>query len=187
MATLLATRHPERFQAVVMHSGIPPGAAHSTLTALGAMHGHRTTVPLTALPRHMARHWPPLLVIHGDADITVSPHNAAAATATWAQAAGAGAGAGAGAVAGASTEAGAKAGVPRQVQRGKRHPMLVTDFTHQGKLVASLVQVAKLGHAWSGGAAGQPFSDALGPDASRMVWAFAVRQFRARAAAATQK
>jgi hypothetical protein len=153
-----------------MHSGIPPGAAHSTLTALGAMHGHRAILPLTILPWHMARHWPPLLVIHGDADITVSPHNAAAATATWTHAAGAG------------TEAGARAGVPRQVQRGKRHPMLVTDFTHRGKLVASLVQVAKLGHAWSGGAAGQPFSDALGPDASRMVWAFAARQFRARAA-----
>ena len=179
MAALLATRHPDRFKAVVMHSGIPPGAAHSTLTALGAMHGHRAIVPLTILPWHMAKHWPPLLVIHGDADITVSPHNAAAATATWAHAAGAGAGA----IAGGGTEAGARAGVPRQVQRGKRHPMLVTDFTHRGTLVASLVQVAKLGHAWSGGAAGQPFSDALGPDASRMVWAFAARQFRSRAAA----
>jgi len=37
---------------------------------------------------------------------------------------------------------------------------------------------AELGHAWSGGAAKQPFSDALGPDASRMAWAFAARQFR---------
>jgi poly(3-hydroxybutyrate) depolymerase len=41
------------------------------------------------------------------------------------------------------------------------------------------VLVAGLGHAWSGGAAGQPFSDAQGPDASRMAWAFAARQFRA--------
>ena len=30
-----------------------------------------------------------------------------------------------------------------------------------------------------GGAAGQPFSDGQGPDASRMAWAFAARQFRA--------
>jgi poly(3-hydroxybutyrate) depolymerase len=27
MAALLVTRHPERFKAVIMHSGIPPGTA----------------------------------------------------------------------------------------------------------------------------------------------------------------
>ena len=41
MAALLASRHPERFKAVVMHSGIPPGTAHSTLSAVGAMYGLR--------------------------------------------------------------------------------------------------------------------------------------------------
>ena len=30
MAALLVTRHPGRFKAVMMHSGIPPGTAHST-------------------------------------------------------------------------------------------------------------------------------------------------------------
>jgi poly(3-hydroxybutyrate) depolymerase len=40
------------------------------------------------------------------------------------------------------------------------------------------VQVGRLGHAWSGGAARQRFSDANGPDASRMVWRFAEKQFR---------
>ena len=40
------------------------------------------------------------------------------------------------------------------------------------------VAVRRLGHAWSGGAASQPYSDAQGPDASRMAWAFALRQFR---------
>ena len=54
MAALLVTRHPERFKAVVMHSGIPPGTAHSTLSALGAMHGHRATMPLAATPSAMA-------------------------------------------------------------------------------------------------------------------------------------
>jgi poly(3-hydroxybutyrate) depolymerase len=44
--------------------------------------------------------------------------------------------------------------------------------------------VAGLGHAWSGGAAGQPYSDPKGPDAARMVWAFALRQFGAAAPAA---
>jgi hypothetical protein len=44
--------------------------------------------------------------------------------------------------------------------------------------VATLVEVGRLAHAWSGGAASQPFGDGRGPDASRMVWAFAAKQFR---------
>ncbi len=160
MAALLVTRHPERFKAVVMHSGIPPGTAHSGLSALGAMHGHRPTLPLAATPLTMAVCWPPLLVIHGEADGLVSPQNGQAAVQAWADA------------------AGVQAGASRQVQRGKRYPMTVTDFKRKGTTVASHVTVGRLAHAWSGGAASQPFSDAQGPDASRMAWAFAAKQFR---------
>ncbi len=162
MAALLATRHPGRFKAVVMHSGVPPGTAHSGLTALGAMHGHRATRPLPAATAGAADHaWPPLLVIHGTADAVVSPHNSQAAAQVWA-------------------DAGGALAVPtRRVQRGRRYPMSVTDFKRRGSTVATLVEVGRLAHAWSGGAADKPFSDARGPDASRMVWAFAARQFRA--------
>ena len=62
MAALLVTRHPDRFKAVVMHSGIPPGTAHSTLSALGAMHGRRATRPLAATgptPRAWSGRLPP--------------------------------------------------------------------------------------------------------------------------------
>lgn len=48
MAALVATRHPARFQAIAMHSGIPPGTANSGMSALGAMHGQRATPPLQA-------------------------------------------------------------------------------------------------------------------------------------------
>jgi poly(hydroxyalkanoate) depolymerase family esterase len=163
MAALLVTRHPGRFKAVVMHSGIPPGTAHSTLSALGAMHGHRATLPLPATPSTMEATWPPLLVIHGDADIVVSPHNGEAAVQAWAGA------------------AGARAGASRRVQRGQRHAMTVTDFKRGRSAVATLVTVSRLAHAWSGGAASLPFSDGQGPDASRMAWAFAAKQFRAEA------
>lgn len=163
MAALLVTRHPGRFKAVVMHSGIPPGTAHSGLSALGAMHGQRPTRLLAALPGMPAAEWPPLLVIHGDADAVVSPHNGRAAAESWALA------------------AGAKASGARCVQRGQRYPMSVTDFKRQGSLVARLVAVGRLAHAWSGGAASQAFSDGQGPDASRMAWAFAARQFRSAA------
>jgi poly(hydroxyalkanoate) depolymerase family esterase len=163
MAALLVTRHPGRFKAVVMHSGVPPGTAHSGLTALGAMKGLRLTLPLAATPGAMAAVWPPLLVIHGDADGVVAPHNGWVAAQVWAQA------------------AGALAGPARRVQRGQRHAMSITDFKRQGSTVATLVAVDRLAHAWSGGAASTPFGDGQGPDASRMAWAFAARQFRSAA------
>lgn len=37
--------------------------------------------------------------------------------------------------------------------------------------------VDRLGHAWSGGATGHPYSDPKGPDASRMIRSFISRQF----------
>ena len=163
MAALLVTRHPERFKALVMHSGIPPGTAHSTLTALGAMRGRRPSAPLAADAQTMAAHWPPLLVMHGSADTVVSPHNGLAAAQLWAQA------------------SGANPSPARTVQRGKRYPMVVTDFKLKRRTVATLVLVQGLRHAWSGGVAGQSFSDPQGPDASRLAWAFAARQFEAGA------
>ena len=161
LAALLAIRHPARLCGVVMHSGVPPGTAHSTLTALGAMRGRRHTAPLGVLGEvGIGDGWPPLLVIHGSLDGVVSPRNGEAAAQAWADA------------------AGATASTPRRVQRGERHAMLVTDFKRRGRTAATLALVQGMGHAWSGGAAGQPFSDANGPDASRMVWAFAQKQFK---------
>ena len=106
---------------------------------------------------------PPLMVIHGGIDPVVSAKNGQAAVRVWAAA------------------GGAQAGKPRALQRGKRHAMTVTDFKRRGSTVATLVEVGQLGHAWSGGAARQPYSDGQGPDASRMVWAFAAKQFSAGA------
>jgi poly(hydroxyalkanoate) depolymerase family esterase len=165
MAGLLAVLHPQRFKAVAMHSGIAPGTAASSAGALGAMQGRRHPKPLPATAAGAAG-LPPLLVIHGSADPVVRPGNGRAAAQLWADA------------------AGAHASPPRTVQRGQRYPMTVTDFKRGPRIIASLCEVAGLGHAWSGGAAGQPYSDPKGPDAARMVWAFALRQFGAAAPAA---
>ena len=163
LAALLATRYPERFKAVAMHSGIAPGAAQSSATALAAMQGRRApaALPVTAADGGDGPDLPPLLVIHGSADGVVRPSNGRAAAQVWAAA------------------AGAVASAPRTVQRGQRYPVAVIDFKRRGRIAASLCEVAGLGHAWSGGAAGQAYSDPKGPDASRMVWAFALRQFKA--------
>jgi poly(hydroxyalkanoate) depolymerase family esterase len=170
MAALLATRYPVRFKAVAMHSGVAPGAARSPATALGAMRGrHVPPMPATAVGKAMGAAavfttLPPLLVLHGDADAVVSASNAGSTAEVWAAA------------------TAAKPGLERTLQRGKRHAMRVTEFKRSGRTFVMLCEVAGLGHAWSGGAPRLPFSDAAGPNATRLIWAFAAKQFKAAAA-----
>jgi poly(hydroxyalkanoate) depolymerase family esterase len=156
MAALVASRHPQRFCAVVMHSGVPPGAAQSGASAWGAMQGRHRTGELAPAANGA---WPPLLVIHGLHDRMVAPGNARAAAEAWADA------------------VGAHAGTPRRVQRGQRYAATLTEYKLGGDTVVMLCEVHGLGHAWSGGAARQPYSDVRGPDASRLLWRFVSRQF----------
>ena len=172
MAALLASRFPKRFAAVAMHSGVPPGAATSTASALGAMHGRRAPALPAAARRTMLVpaaddevELPPLLVLHGNLDSVVSSRNASAAAQVWAEA------------------CGATASAARLQQRGQRYPMRVTEFKRRGRACATLCEVQGLGHAWSGGAAGKTYSDPAGPDASKLIWAFAARAFKSIAAA----
>lgn len=158
IAVLLATQHPERFRAIAMHSGIAPGVAHSSASAIKAMLGQgMTTSPLPAVAPDVRL--PALLVIHGAADHVVAPANGAEAARRWGE------------------RVGAKASKPRRVQRGARYAATITDYRKNGRLIATLCAVDRLGHAWSGGAAGHVYSDPKGPDASRMIWSFIARQF----------
>jgi len=167
MAALLATRYPVRFRAVAMHSGVAPGAAKTPAAALGAMRGERAPAVLaTAVGKAMGAAavfatLPPLLVLHGDADGVVVPSNASSSAAVWA------------------TATGAAPGSTQTRRRGQRHPMRVTEYKRQGRTMVMVCEIAQLGHAWSGGAARLPFGDPAGPDATRMVWAFAAKQFAA--------
>lgn len=161
MAALMVTRHPDRFKALAMHSGVPPGVATSTASALAAMRGRGAPEALSTATR-----WPALLVIHGTRDHIVDSRNARACAELWADAAG------------PHTE------TSRVLKRGQRHPMAVTDFKVKGgPTVATLCEIEGLAHAWSGGAARQPYSDARGPDASRLIWSFCQRRFDAQARA----
>ena len=155
LAALLATRHAQRFSALCMHSGVAPGAARSTATALGAMRGARVA------PALLAQHLPPLLIVHGRDDTVVSIDNARATAVLWAD------------------SQSAQAQPARRLQRGQRYPMEITDYRCGPTLVVRLCQVQGLGHAWSGGRAGQPHSDPKGPDASRLVCAFIARTWEA--------
>jgi poly(hydroxyalkanoate) depolymerase family esterase len=88
MAVLLATQHPERFRAIAMHSGIAPGVAHSSASAIKAMFGLSVkTSPLPAIAPDVRL--PTLLVIHGTADHVVAPRNGAEAAMRWGERVGA--------------------------------------------------------------------------------------------------
>ena len=166
MAALVAVRHGDRFKAIVMHSGVPPGVAQSSASAVAAMRGQRAGAQeLVASALAHAGSLPPLLAIHGMSDHIVASSNSRHAVLGWASA-------GSGLAPGAGGVPAARATAERRVQRGRRHAMRVVDFRRRGLNAVSLVEIERLGHAWSGGGAGQPFSDAAGPDASRMAWAF---------------
>jgi len=160
MAALVATRHPELFKAVVMHSGVPPGTATCGLSALDAMRGQAATPPIDAYAG-LARRLPPLLAIHGMDDDVVAPSNSRAAAGAWAAA------------------AGAVAGEPRTARPARRYAARITAFAGSPLATATLVEIDGLGHAWSGGDAREPFGDDAGPDASVMMWCFARRASRA--------
>jgi poly(hydroxyalkanoate) depolymerase family esterase len=160
MAALMATRYPHRFQAVVMHSGVGPGAAESSGTAFGAMTGRRA--PAASVRGADSAPWPALMVIHGDRDTVVSHRAGLAAASHWAEV------------------LGAKPAPQRTLQRGKRHASAVTEFKVKGRVRVSHCEVAGLGHAWSGGAPRLSHSDPLGPDATSLSWAFIKRQFSDR-------
>ena len=160
MAVLMAARYPDRFCAVAMHSGVAPGTAESSASAMAAMHGRREAhLPEVVASETAPAALPPLLVLHGDADGVVSVRNAAATALLWADA------------------LGARAGAIRTLQRGQRHAMRVTEFRKSGRTVVALREIVGLAHAWSGGAAKRAYSDPAGPDASALVWAFVARQF----------
>jgi poly(hydroxyalkanoate) depolymerase family esterase len=158
MAAWLATAHPTHFRAVAMHSGVAPGLASSASAALRAMRGGGR--PPRVAPRDADAPWPPLLVIQGTQDRVVASANASEAARQWAAA------------------AGATATAPRELRRGRRHPMTVVDFKRRGHVAATLVEIHGLAHAWSGGAARQPFSDPAGPDATAMIWRFFAKRLR---------
>jgi poly(hydroxyalkanoate) depolymerase family esterase len=160
MAALLGIQNPDRFVAVAMHSGVGPGMADSVTTAMASMRGLKQKEK--SIFQSSTMRLPALLVIQGTQDQVVVPSNGILTASRWA------------------TALNARPLAPRVVKRGARYPVVVSDWKVGRHVVATLAQVAGLGHDWSGGAAKQAYSDPSGPDASRMLWAFAQREIARR-------
>jgi poly(hydroxyalkanoate) depolymerase family esterase len=164
MAVILGQAFPDLYAAVGVHSGIPTGVAHDLMSALKAMNSGPSSpaepgVEGTRVPL-------PTIVFHGDRDRTVHPANGAA---VLAQALNNTAG-----PADANRE---KAVSPVQMSGGRE----VTLLRHsRGDRVpdAEMWIVHGGGHAWAGGSSRGSYTDEAGPDASREMLRFFLKQSR---------
>ncbi len=163
MALILAASYPERFASVASASGMPVGAVTSAAQAWQVMKAGATaeqSSPQAVRERMGANaRAVPLLVLHGGADATVAPANGRLTAEQWAAA------------------IGATAREPRAVAsegavRGWQH---LGWRGARGGDVVEYVEIAGLGHAWSGGSTAGTYADATGPAASDMLAAFIAR------------
>ncbi len=145
MATIMGTLYPDLYAAVGVHSGLPYAAAHDLPSALAAMKGMfaQRRRPGSAIP---------IIVFHGDADMTVHPANGDELIAQGAH-------------------QGAIVVEPGRVKDGYAY----TRTVHQGPRGAPVAEqwlIHGAGHAWSGGSEAGSYTDARGPDASREMLRF---------------
>src|SRR3954452_11730957 len=168
MGAILAATYPDLCAGVAVHSGLAYRPATRVGAAFAPMRrgadGHDGVVQAATADPHGAM---PSIVIHGSADQTVVPINAQQVL-TQSMAANRLA---------APQTCGdldiARPATTARAQLDRGHPYTRARWTDsRGKLVHELLAVDGLGHAWSGGAPGEPHSDPRGPDAAEAIWRF---------------
>lgn len=167
LAAIVGLRRADRVRAVFAHSGVAVGAAASPLSALAVLkRGPETDVAATGRDARReagaAAAVAPLVVVQGKADDIVAPRHAAALVRQWL------------ARGGIEVPAGADTTLPDADRDAREAPVRgrahrVREWRRDGRLVARLVEVDDLGHAWSGGDASVPFHEAAPPDATAML------------------
>lgn len=176
LAATLGVRHPDLFSGVFVHSSLAAGAASSARVVFDVMtDGADTdveaigTAARAAAPKGTARL--PLLAIHGDEDEVVAPVNAYQAVRQYLALNGRTS------IAGARTERPPPDSETVVVLPDGRH-MKVGEYRDGRRVIARLLQVPKLGHAWGGGDASLPYNDASGPDATGLLGEFVEGRLR---------
>jgi poly(hydroxyalkanoate) depolymerase family esterase len=170
MAAILGACYPDLFAAVAVHSGLAYKSATSMGTAFDAMARGGGNADAEGYAVHGAMghrvRSVPSMVIHGDADRTVSPANAIRVL--------------------RQSMAANHLAAPETCDHDPDHPMSSwrgqIDRGHsytqsrwldaRGMLMHELFIVNGLAHAWSGGAAGGSHTDPRGPSATNAIWTF---------------
>jgi poly(hydroxyalkanoate) depolymerase family esterase len=177
LAAVLGLHFAKLFAAVGVHSGVACGAASSAVTALKVLATGADTdiesLALQAREHTSARALPlPLCVIHGDRDNVVAPKNAVEVVHQYLvfngrlpPATGA-----------PDALPAADASVSTPLADGRT--MITDDYRSGDRVVARLVRVTGLGHAWSGGDSVFAYNDPHPPDATALFAAFFALQLR---------
>jgi poly(hydroxyalkanoate) depolymerase family esterase len=161
MAAIMASRYPDMYAAVAIHSGLPVGSAHDVASAFGAMKGGMPGGHGPALSP--SRQPVPVIVFHGDRDHTVHPDNGRKALAQCM---------------GMATENGLAERMPRnsRTEKGKtaqgRAYTQTVFLDEDEQAVAEQWIIHGAGHAWSGGSKAGSYTDPKGPDASAEMMRF---------------
>jgi poly(hydroxyalkanoate) depolymerase family esterase len=177
LAAVLGLRFPRLFAAVGLHSGVACGAASSPATALQTLATGADTdivaIALEARQKTSPRALPlPVCIIHGERDHFVATRNADDLLRQFLAFNGY-----------APTALGAGAGLPPADSSATTTlpgggTMTTDDYRLAGRLVAQLVRVSELGHAWSGGDGTFAYNDPRPPDATALLGAFFAQRLR---------
>ncbi|MWL90306.1 PHB depolymerase family esterase [Cupriavidus sp. SW-Y-13] len=168
MAAVVALRYPGKVAAVGLHSGVVIGAADTPAGGLKAMREGSETAPamlLDAAGVTLGGPEMPAIVLHGLDDDAVNPLNGRLLARQFL------------AYNGLSDQLGQRLDCANDAPPVGEGECREARFGRWGRDLVRLVEVAGLGHAWSGGDAAVPYHSALGPDASWLMWQF-FRQHR---------
>jgi poly(hydroxyalkanoate) depolymerase family esterase len=169
LAAALGVNHPEMFAGVFIHSGLASGAASGPASAIKVMSQGADTDSQQIGSRARAAAGGavrlPLLAIQGESDTVVAQANAFQLVRQYL----------------ALNGRAAIEGAPDQrpppdfesiVPLDEGRSMTIAEYRDGRRVTARLVQVPRLGHAWSGGDPAYPFNDASPPDATALLGEF---------------
>lgn len=162
MAAIMGHEYPELFAAVGIHSGLPVGVAHDVTSALMLMKTGRSTDAPRSVTAAINQRVVPVIVMHGDADKTVNPANAARLVQNAVE---------------TSLLINPNAPLKTDDQsvaatQGDRAYRRTRYTTANAVSMIEQWAIQGAGHAWSGGSAAGSFADDSGPDATHAMLQF---------------
>jgi poly(3-hydroxybutyrate) depolymerase len=155
----MGATYPDLYAAIGVHSGLPCGAANDLPSALEAMRLGRSSDVCRASAPDEAGLTVPTIVFHGDRDMIVNPVNGDQVIAQSKAAAGQ-----------------LRITVTRgETQQGMSYTRTVQE-DERGRPILEQWLLHGAGHAWSGGSPAGSHTELRGPDASREMMRFFLRQ-----------